>query len=124
MLKAGNAAILEAIVDSEESQLRFADLRDDQRNSAAEKQSNALKHMNTFLRECSTQTKKPFVPAAQLTCEPTEENMKEWDNMIGCFFSHLAKEARQRCNRSREQLSCNSATGYASAVKAYYTNKW
>ena len=47
-----------------------------------------------------------------------------WDDMIGCFFSYLAKHAYDRFDSDKKRLAYNTATGYASSVKAYYTNKF
>ena len=104
--------------------LSFEDVRDDKLNSAKEKEANALKHFNYFLKFYCKQKKSTFVDAKELTFESTEENITLWDDRIGCFFSYLAKHARHRCDPSRERIAYNTATGYASSIKAYYANKF
>ena len=111
-------------VENSVEDLSFEDVRDDKLNSAKEKEANALKHFNYFLKFYCKQKKSTFVDAKELTFESTEENITLWDDRIGCFFSYLAKHARHRCDPSRERIAYNTATGYASSIKAYYANKF
>ena len=104
-------------VENSVEDLSFEDVRDDKLNSAKEKEANALKHFNYFLKFYCKQKKSTFVDAKELTFESTEENITLWDDRIGCFFSYLAKHARHRCDPSRERIAYNTATGYASSIK-------
>lgn len=102
----------------------YGDLRDDKGHSKAMKESNALKHLNCFLRVYAQQCKSEFVRAEDLDFDGTAEDIKWWDSMIGCFFGYLATSARSHCDPTKERLSYSSATGYASSIKAYYENKF
>lgn len=109
-----------------EDEVFFGDIRDESKrgNSAKEKKNNALKHLNFFLKKYSEQKRQPFVRAEDLNFQATEEMIRWWDDMIGCFFSYLAKHAYDRFDSDKKRLAYNTATGYASSVKAYYTNKF
>ncbi len=118
-----NDETLQMMVAAEDD-FQLGDIRDDQGNSHKDKQSNALKHLNYFLKMYAEQKGDTYVRAEDLTFEPTTESIGWWDDMIGCFFSYLAKHARQQCDNGRERVAYNTATGYASSVKAYYCNKF
>ena len=92
--------------------------------NAKEKEDNALKHLNHFLKHHANQKGYQFVRAQELTFEATNKSIAWWDDMVGCFFTHLAKHARHRCDPTKERIACNTATGYASSVKSYYANKF
>ena len=117
---------LMCMIETEDNEFAFTDLRDDKGTSVRDKEKNALKHLNIFLKKYHARNNNigNYVRAEDLTYEPTEEKIVWWDNMMGCFFAYLAKEARQRGDLKRERLSYNSATGYASSLKAYFMNKF
>jgi hypothetical protein len=123
-----DAAALRHMVDVEdahaEEELCFTDARDDQSNSVREKQKNALKHFNFFLKVHCAQKKVPTCKADDLIFDGTDQCISEWDTMIGCFFSYLAKHARCGCDPKKERVSYNTATGYASSIKAYFVNRF
>ena len=125
---AGDDPALVAMVDVEDAQFEsefiFTDVRDDKLNSAKEKEKNALKHFNYFMMHHAKQKGLDFVKADDLAFEATESNIGWWDDTIGCFFTYLAKYACHRCDPTRERISYNTATQYASSVKAYYSNKF
>ena len=110
---------------------------DDPRNSAKAKARSAFMHCNYFLRRyMPTETKKKpkeaFIPLQDLNLSknPSDDgdcNQKsaQWfSEMIGCFFYYLANEAYVRCKPAYGRIAYNSATGYASSVKSYLTNKF
>ena len=125
---ADDDAALQAMVDTEdahhEAGLTFIDVRDDKLNSAKEKEKNALKHLNYFMKHHAKQRKYTFVRAQELDFEATEQNNAWWDDMIGCFFTYLSLHARCYCDPDKERISYNSASGYASSVKSYFSNKF
>ena len=125
---AGDDPALIAMVDVEDAQIEadflFTDVRDDKLNSAKEKEKNALKHFNYFLMHHAKQRETKFVVAEDLAFEATESNIGWWDDAIGCFFTYLAKYACHRCDLTKDRISYNTATQYASSVKAYYSNKF
>ena len=109
---------------------------DDPRNSAKAKAKSAFMHCNYFLRQyMPTKTKKKpkeaFIPLQELVLSqnPAEGNIHEksaqwFSEMMGCFFYYLANEAYARCKPAFGRIAYNSATGYASSVKSYLTNKF
>ena len=125
-----NDPAIGCMLDTEDAhfaaQLMCGDIRDDENrgNSAKDKKDNALKHLNFFLKHYSRQKSYQFVKAEELEFEATEEHIGWWDDMIGCFFAYLAKQACCNCDPSKERIAYNTATGYASSVKAYYSNKF
>ena len=123
---AGDDPAIVGMVAAEDAQfaLEFKDLRDDPLNSAKEKEKNALKHLNYFLKHYATQRGESHIKAEELEFEATDENIAWWDDMIGCFFTYLAKNARRYCDPDKDRVAYNTATGYASSIKAYYSNKF
>ncbi len=44
--------------------------------------------------------------------------------MVGCPFNYFAKQARQRCDESKDRVAHNTATGYCSSIKSHFENKF
>jgi len=118
------------------SALTHMHIGDDMRNSKKVKQNSALSHCNNFLKSympAKTEKKEVevYVPLQELKLaqipppKSRDERSPEWfSEMIGCFFYYLATNASKHCSSSRGRISYNTATGYASSIKAYLTNKF
>lgn len=119
-------AIAQTKLQMEEQYQDFGiDIRDSIGNSAKKKESNAMKHFNYFLKKRSTVVEgETYVRGQELTYENSLENNTWWDNVIGGFFMYLAKNAKCRCQEARPRIGYQTATGYASSIKAYYMNKF
>jgi hypothetical protein len=55
---------------------------------------------------------------------PQQATGNRWGDMIGNFFSYLHKDAYKYGNPEKGRVMYNTATGYASSVKVYYTDKF
>ena len=107
----------------------LTDIRDDSRGSAESKCKSALAHLNYFLKNHYNKSlgtnKRDYVPAEELTYNPqNKEDNEWWDDMIGKFLTYLSRYATRYCKKGGVSISHETGTGYASAIKAYFDNKF
>ena len=82
--------------------------------SRKDKESNALTHFKYYLihhRNYNTDVEDIQFDSVN-------------DDLIGGFMEYLAKDAHKYCNPAKDLLAFESATGYASSVKAYFCEKF
>jgi len=124
---------LSCVTESEDKELdldALCDIRTVNFASWESKAFNALKHLDTFLGSYLKKIGVPHTSCSRLTCcgiktsGTFEEANRWWDDMIGNFFSYLHKNAYKRCDPLQGRISYETATGYASSVKAYFTEKF
>jgi len=123
--------IVTELEDEEDGSPRFFDVRDTAESSAKKKINMALKHLNIFLKDYLVQVKATKVadaaelPYSGFECNPPFESKDAfWDDLMGCFFDYLALHAYVGGKSEKGRLSYSSATGYASSIKSFYTNKF
>lgn len=108
----------------------FEDIRSVNLASCDSKLWNALKHLDTFLAGYLKKIKSPITNSRRLTYYgvKTSGSFQEanawWDEMIGNFFSYLHKDAYKHCDPDKDQISYETATGYASSIKVFFINKF
>jgi hypothetical protein len=108
----------------------YGDARDDPLVSTANKQSNALGHFNYFLKTYCVQIGINIIEAAAIPyhgnpCQESNKAISEfWDKMIGAFFSYMGTSAMCNLNPKGRRLAFQSATGYCSSVKVFFTDKF
>ncbi|CAB9517219.1 hypothetical protein (Partial), partial [Seminavis robusta] len=109
--------VAETIIMEVEEDGLVGDIRDNVGKSAEKKQKSALKHFDGFLRLWFKHRGEPYRHYSQLFHENTEDSNRFWDALMGGMFSYFATG----CNG---ELGFESVNGYASSIKAYYTDKW
>jgi len=98
--------------------------------SAADKQRKALKHFDCFLENYSVQIGVNVVESSDIPYDglPPKTSSKDifefWDRMIGAFITYMGQHAKSGCNPRGNPLSQNTAEGYCSSVKVYFTTKF
>jgi hypothetical protein len=119
-----------AAEDKELDYESYVDIRLDNLASSDTKTSNTLKHLDIFLVSYCKKIKAPYINGCDLTYYGVktsgtiiDANMW-WDDMIGSFFSYLHKDAYKYGDPEKGRVSYETATGYASSVKVYFTNKF
>ena len=99
--------------------------------SATNKQNNALKHFNYFLKDYCVQIGVDVVTAETIAYKGLGsitsqiDTNKFWDEMMGCVVTYLCTAARYRCDpNSTEFLGEPSADGYFSSTDEYFRTKF
>ena len=96
------SVILGCVTTAEDKDLDYeacCDIRLNHLASSDSKTSNALKHLDIFLRAYCKKIKAPYIDSCHLTyygiktSGTFEEANTWWDDMIGSFFSYLYKDA-------------------------------
>jgi hypothetical protein len=125
------SAALSYITAAEDEELDASiDIRNINHASCDSKTSSALGHLDIFLENYCKKMKTPRIQSRHLnyygikTTGTYEEANKWWDDMIGNFFGYLCQNAYNRRDPDKGQIEYESATGYASRVKAYYTHQF
>ena len=119
-----------AAEDKELDAEALCDIRSETFVSCDSKTWSALKHFNIFLTSCYKKIKTPFVDCRRLTYHgiKTSGTFQEanvwWDNTMGDFFSHLHTDCYKWGDPDKGRVSCETASGYASSIKACYKNKF
>lgn len=124
---------LTAITQAEDEDLAYRDIRDN--NSRSNKTPAALKQFNVFLKgycerkhhSAHTAEQLPYCGLATIhdvDFANPQPHQSWWNDLIGNFFNYLAFEAKNYRTKDKDLLGYESATGYASAVKSYFTNKF
>jgi hypothetical protein len=110
---------------------QLEDIRSVHLASCDSKLWNALKHLDFFLAGYLEKIKSPIINSRHLTyyggvktSGTSEEANEWWDNMIGNLFSYLYKDAYKYGDPDKDRISYETATGYASSIKVFYTNKF
>ena len=127
------SAALSCVTTAEDKELDFealCDIRHEHLASSESNSANALKHLDFFLASYCKKIKAPPIQSRQLTYHGTKtsgtyaEANVWWDDMIGFFFSYLHKDAYKYGDPEKGRIGYETATGYASSVKVFYTNKF
>ena len=133
-----NSLSLSAITRAEDDDLglpSFLDLRDNKCES--NKTAAAIKQFNFFLKGyCDTKgynnrigfdpiTKTEQIPYNGLEgIHGDSDHQRWWSDLIGNFFNYLAFDAAKYLNKKKGLIAYDSATGYASAIKVYFLNRF
>jgi len=105
----------------------FLDLRDN--NSSSNKTPAAIKQFNLFLEGYCKAKGYEIVKADQIPYTGLEgihgvgEHERWWSDLIGNFFNYLAFDA-SKYKKNKGLIAYDSATGYASAVKVFFLNRF
>ena len=110
----------------------YGDARDDLLASSADKQSNALKQLNFFLKTYSVQIGVAIVEASSIPYKglgtgrnPSKKAISEfWDKLVGAFFTYMGTAAMCYLNPNGRRLAHQTATQYCSSVKVFFCNKF
>lgn len=92
----------------------YENILDNKTNSKEGKEDNALKHFDYYMQ-------------VHRKLRVTHKDLEIQDitsDLIGGFITYLWKDAHVYRNPNKGFLKYESATGYASSVKAYFTNKF
>ena len=119
--------------DKRRKKIVIKNILDNQRASAKRKEDCALAHLKYFINEYFSDkmppnyTKKVDIEPRTFICTGKSEegmNFRWWDSMIGSFVGYLSVAATTARRVGQKRLCYESASGYASSVKAYYTRKF
>ena len=131
-----NSLTLSVITQAEdEDSPIFLDLRDNKCES--NKTAAAIKQFNLFLKGyCDSKgynNRVGFDPISIVEQIPYEglegihgdlNEERWWSDLIGNFFNYPAFDASKYCKKEKGLLVYDSATGYASAMKAFFLNRF
>ena len=136
MMDDPNSLTLTVITEAEdEDSPTFLDLRDNKCES--NKTPAAIKQFNFFLKgycdskgynnrvgfdPISTVEQIPYKGLEGIHGDHDEERW--WSDLIGNFFNYLAFDAYKHCKKENGLLMYDSATGYASAIKSLFLNRF
>jgi hypothetical protein len=124
---------LSCVTTAEDKDLDYeasVDIRDVSLAACDSKLSNALKHLDIFLTNYCKKIGAPRTLSRYLTyygITPNgtwEDANMWWDDMIGNFFSYLHNDAYKYGDPDKGRISYETATGYASSVKVYFTHSF
>lgn len=116
--------------EEEERTVFYHHAQDGMLTSAIQKQRNAIKHFDYFLEGYCRQINIRRVSAEQIPYNgiPHKSDRKDvskfWDSMMGAFVTYIGSHARQGCDPKKDLVAKNTADGYCSSVKAFFTNKF
>jgi uncharacterized protein YdbL (DUF1318 family) len=117
---------------SEQYECQFVNALDRRGRSAELKLNNSFFHLNIFLKGYFQHLNETFVEGKHLTLvaqhdefSTSYEKTPTWySNMFGHFFTYLARYAYKSNNKAKGRVAHETASGYASSLKAYYENKF